>query len=119
MPPTINFSMSEVMQCSHPDTLGEIPPSCRAHTATLVDRKIDGQCPTYNNTTVYLVLAKSRAAELCQRPLAHSLRRDMLTPPCSTGDLVFDAANTFTTPSDVWMLDVSSLVGLAHAVDGR
>ena len=41
------------MQWSHPDTLGDIPPPCRAHTATLVDKKIviigGGEGPVYYN----------------------------------------------------------------------
>ena len=28
------------MQWTHPDTVGDIPPPCRAHTATLYDRKL-------------------------------------------------------------------------------
>jgi hypothetical protein len=31
---------SETFQWSHPETLGQIPPPTRAHTATLVDRKL-------------------------------------------------------------------------------
>ena len=28
------------MQWTHPEVVGDLPPKCRAHTATLVDRKI-------------------------------------------------------------------------------
>src|SRR3981081_1046226 len=41
----------ETMQWTHPDTAGEAPPPCRAHTCTLVDRKLfvfgGGLGPTY------------------------------------------------------------------------
>lgn len=43
------------MHWSHPDTIGDVPPPCRAHTATLVDRKIvifgGGQGPVYYDST--------------------------------------------------------------------
>jgi hypothetical protein len=45
----------DTMYWSHPDTLGDVPPPCRAHTATLVDRKIvifgGGQGPVYYDST--------------------------------------------------------------------
>lgn len=46
------------MQWSHPETLGDVPPPCRAHTATLVDRKIvmigGGEGPVYYNDVYVL-----------------------------------------------------------------
>lgn len=44
---------AETFQWTHPEMRGEMPPPCRAHTATLVDRKIyvfgGGEGPTYYN----------------------------------------------------------------------
>lgn len=56
------------MQWSHPDTTGDTPPPCRAHTATLVDRKLfifgGGQGPTYYNTTFILDVNTRRWSKL-------------------------------------------------------
>ena len=54
----IDVRMLETMQWSNPSTLGEIPPPCRAHTATLVDKKLvifgGGEGPVYYNEVYVL-----------------------------------------------------------------
>ena len=46
------------MQWCHPDMLGDVPPPCRAHTATLTDRRIvvfgGGEGPVYYNDVYVL-----------------------------------------------------------------
>lgn len=48
----------ETMEWTHPETVGDVPPPCRAHTATLVDRRIfifgGGQGNMYYNTLYIL-----------------------------------------------------------------
>jgi hypothetical protein len=47
------ISSTETFQWSQPVLVGDIPPPCRAHTATLVDKRIfifgGGEGPTYYN----------------------------------------------------------------------
>ncbi|EJD04992.1 galactose oxidase [Fomitiporia mediterranea MF3/22] len=53
----------ETMECTRPETCGDIPPPCRAHTATLVDRRLfvfgGGQGNMYYNT-LYILDTVSR-----------------------------------------------------------
>jgi hypothetical protein len=48
----------ETFQWTHPTLTGDIPPPCRAHTATLIDRRIfifgGGEGPTYYNSLYIL-----------------------------------------------------------------
>lgn len=59
------------MQWSHAETLGDVPPPCRAHTATLVDRKIvmigGGEGPSYYND-VYVLDTLTRTWQHPQFP---------------------------------------------------
>ena len=61
---TLIFPGPETMQWTHPDVNGDIPPPCRAHTATLVDRKIfvfgGGEGPAYYNDVYILDTAMRR-----------------------------------------------------------
>ncbi|THH03337.1 hypothetical protein EW145_g6334, partial [Phellinidium pouzarii] len=53
----------ETMEWTRPETIGEVPPPCRAHTATLVDRRLfvfgGGQGNMYYNT-LYVLDTTSR-----------------------------------------------------------
>ncbi|KAH8114849.1 galactose oxidase [Phellopilus nigrolimitatus] len=53
----------ETMECTRPETIGDIPPPCRAHTATLVERRLfvfgGGQGNMYYNT-LYILDTVSR-----------------------------------------------------------
>ena len=53
----------ETMECTRPETSGDIPPPCRAHTATLVDRRLfvfgGGQGNMYYNS-LYILDTVSR-----------------------------------------------------------
>lgn len=99
------------MQWSHPDTVGDIPPPSRAHTATLVDRKIvvfgGGQGPTYYDTVYVLDTAtrswtKPTFSTSCPAP------RRAHTAVLYRGKIwVFGGGNGMTALNDVWTLDVS------------
>lgn len=103
------------MQWTHPDVVGDIPPPCRAHTATLVDRKIivfgGGEGPAYYND-VYIL-------DTAMRKWTHPVfPADPLPPPrrAHTSVLyknklwIFGGGNGSTALNDVWTLDVSGPV---------
>jgi N-acetylneuraminic acid mutarotase len=99
------------MQWSQRDTKGDIPPPRRAHTTTLVDRKLvvfgGGQGALYYDT-VYVLDIASRT---WSRPKVSSP-----SPPCRRAHTavlheqkiwIFGGGNGMTALNDVWTLDVS------------
>ena len=100
------------MQWSHPETIGDIPPPSRAHTATLVDRKIviygGGQGTTYYDT-VYVF-------DTTTRKWIHPVIAGDIPPPrrAHTAVLyqgkiwVFGGGNGLTALNDLWCLDVTA-----------
>lgn len=112
------------MQWSHPEMLGDVPPPCRAHTATLVDRKIvifgGGQGPVYYDSTFILDTttrrwfaptfpAQSQPVPAEGDPL-HPAPRRAHTAVLYNGKIyVFGGGNGLTALNDLWTLDVSRL----------
>ncbi|KAJ7737879.1 galactose oxidase [Mycena maculata] len=103
----------ETMQWTRPDTVGDVPPPSRAHTATLVDRKLviygGGQGSTYYDSVYVLDTVTRRWS----RPSVAGP-----TPPprrAHTGVLyhgkiyMFGGGNGMTALNDVWTLDVSNM----------
>ena len=96
------------MQWSYPETIGDIPPPSRAHTATLVDRKIviygGGQGTTYYDT-VYVF-------DTTTRKWIHPVIAGDIPPPrCAhtavlyQGKIwVFGGGNGLTALNDLWCL---------------
>jgi hypothetical protein len=116
----------ETMQWSHPEMLGDMPPPCRAHTATLVDRKIvifgGGQGPVYYDTTYILDTTTRRwftpvfPAQSQPQPEGpdseplHPAPRRAHTAVLYNGKVyVFGGGNGLTALNDLWALDVSRL----------
>lgn len=111
-----NKSRTETMQWTHPELTGDIPPPCRAHTATLVDRKLivfgGGEGPAYYND-VYIL-------DTATRRWIHPLYPEgsALPPPrrAHTSVLyknklwIFGGGNGSTALNDVWTLDVGGPV---------
>jgi len=112
------------MQWSHPETSGAIPPPCRAHTATLVDRKIvifgGGQGPVYYDSTFILDTtsrrwfaptfpAQSQQLPPDADPLHPAPRRAHTTVLYNGKIYVFGGGNGLTALNDLWTLDVSRL----------
>ncbi|KAJ7260916.1 hypothetical protein B0H12DRAFT_1013840 [Mycena haematopus] len=107
------FDTAETMQWSRPETVGETPPPSRAHTATLVDRKIvvygGGQGSTYYDTIYVLDTVTRRWT----RPTVAGPK----PPPrrAHTGVLyhgkiyMFGGGNGMTALNDVWTLDVTNI----------
>ena len=116
--------------------LGDIPPPCRAHTATLVDRKIvvfgGGQGPVYYDTTYILDTTTRRwyaptFPAQSQQPQknaserqsstsspgpdpVHPAPRRAHTAVLYTGKIyIFGGGNGLTALNDLWALDVSRL----------
>lgn len=104
--------------------LGEVPPPCRAHTATLVDRKIvifgGGQGPVYYDSTYILDTTTRRwfsptfpAQSQTLPPEAdpvHPAPRRAHTAVLYNGKIyIFGGGNGLTALNDLWTLDVSRL----------
>lgn len=108
--------VAETMQWTHPEMQGDIPPPCRAHTATLVDRRIvvfgGGEGPVYYND-VYIL-------DTLHRRWTHVVFPDSMTiPPPRRAHTavyyrgrvwVFGGGNGMEALNDVWTLEVTSNV---------
>ena len=82
------FNHHRAMQWSHPKMQGDLPPPCRAHSATLVGRKIvTSEVARAHRTTIASMSSTSRRADgRARRPRPQaSLRRAAGTLWCSTG----------------------------------
>jgi len=104
---------TETMQWSQRDTVGEIPPPCRAHTMTLVDRKLvmfgGGYGPTYYDS-VYVLDTQTRA--WTRPPIAGIIpacRRAHTAVLYQQRIWIFGGGNGMTALNDVWTLDVTSM----------
>ena len=123
--PLIHWEL-DTMQWSHPETLGEVPPPCRAHTATLVDRKIvifgGGEGPVYYDSTYILDTTTRRwfsptfpaqsqppPSDPEAVPLHPAPRRAHTAVLYSGKIYVFGGGNGLTALNDLWALDVSHL----------
>ena len=108
------------MQWTHPDTVGDLPPPCRAHTATLYDRKLlvfGGGLGSVYYDAVYVLDTTTRR---WIRPNIQSGKR----PACRRAHSavyykgkvwVFGGGNGLSALNDVWTLDVSGGAGLVGA----
>jgi UDP-N-acetylglucosamine:LPS N-acetylglucosamine transferase len=129
----------ETMYWSRPETLGDVPPPCRAHTATLVDRKIvvfgGGQGPVYYDSTyIFDTVTRSwfrpsfpHSQSSLQNPISqpqnsqqspvHPAPRRAHTAVLYNGKIyVFGGGNGLTALNDLWTLDVSRLDPTSQAV---
>lgn len=123
------------MQWSHTETQGDVPPPCRAHTATLVDRKIvmigGGEGPVYYNDIYVLdTLTRSWSRPHFPSPPSpapsspshpHPVEPDPIVPPtippprrAHTAVLyrgriwVFGGGNGTQALNDLWTLEVGT-----------
>ncbi|KIY51359.1 galactose oxidase [Fistulina hepatica ATCC 64428] len=105
---------TDTMQWTHPDVTGDIPPPSRAHTATLVDRKIvvfgGGQNSTYFNSVHILdILTRRWTKPVPHNPnaIAPAPRRAHTAVYYRGKIWIFGGGNGMTALNDVWTLDVS------------
>lgn len=108
-----SFLLLETMQWSHPEVQGDIPPPCRAHTATLVDRRIvifgGGEGPVYYDT-VYILDTVHRRWQKVEFPAdaPHPTTRRAHTAVYYDGKIwVFGGGNGSQALNDVWTLTVN------------
>jgi Rab9 effector protein with kelch motifs len=100
------------MHWTHPDTQGDVPPPCRAHTATLVDRKIvifgGGEGPTYYNSVYILDVPLRKWSQPTFLSEEFPPPRRAHTAVYYKGKIwVFGGGNGMKALNDLWTLDVS------------
>lgn len=105
-------SLLETMHWSQPKIVGDIPPPCRAHTATLVDRKIvvfgGGQGPTYYDKT-YVLDTTLRRWIKCKIQGTVPAPRRAHTAVLYRGKIwIFGGGNGMQALNDTWTLDVGN-----------
>lgn len=110
------YLSTETMQWSHPQMMGEVPPPCRAHTATLVDRKIvvfgGGQGPIYYDKTYILDTVTRRWTKCKIEGTIPAPRRAHTAVLYRNKIWIFGGGNGMQALNDVWTLDVGN--GIEH-----
>lgn len=111
--PLIHSHLQETMQWSHPETIGDVPPPCRAHSATQVDRRIfifgGGEGPVYYNhlyvlDTLMRSWIKVNYATEDPQPIA---RRAHATWHYHGKVYLFGGGNGSRALNDLWTLDTT------------
>ena len=104
------------MQWTHLDTARDIPPPCRAHTATLYDCKHfiygSGLGLTYYDAVYILNTTMQRWPHPNIISGHQPASRQVHSTVYCKGKGVFGGGNELTALNDVWTLDVSSGAGL-------
>jgi len=103
------------MQWSHPECIGDIPPPSRAHSATLVDKKIvfigGGHASTYYDSVYILDTTTRRWSRPVLAPGPTPPQRRAHTAVLNSNKIwVFGGGNGMVALDDVWTLDVSGLL---------
>ncbi len=103
------------MQWTHPECLGDTPPPSRAHSATLVDRKIvfigGGHGSTYYDSVYILDTLSRRWTRPTIAPGPTPPQRRAHTAALYGNKIwMFGGGNGMMALSDVWTLDVSPLM---------
>lgn len=105
------------MQWTRPDTVGEQPPPCRAHTTTLFDRKLlvfgGGLGSVYFDTVYVFDTGSRRWTRPKIIPGPHpAARRAHSAVLYKEKVWIFGGGTGLTALNDVWTLDLSGNAGL-------
>jgi N-acetylneuraminic acid mutarotase len=108
------------MQWTHPDTVGDLPPPCRAHTATLYDRKLliyGGGLGSIYYDAVYVLDTNTRRWTRPNIIPGHrpASRRAHSAVYYKGKVWIFGGGNGLSALNDVWTLEVSGGAGLGAA----
>ncbi|KAH9003785.1 hypothetical protein EDB86DRAFT_2826355 [Lactarius hatsudake] len=103
----------ETMQWSHPEMQGDLPPPCRAHSATLIGRKIviigGGEGASYYNSVHVFDISTRRWSRPTFTTTEVPPPRRAHTTVMYQGKLwVFGGGNGLQALNDVWTLDVGT-----------
>lgn len=104
------------MQWTHPDTVGDLPPPCRAHTTTLYDRKLlifgGGLASIYYDAVYLLDTTTRRWTRPNISPGPSPAARRAHSAVFYKGKIwVFGGGTGLTALNDLWTLDVSGNAG--------
>ncbi len=104
------------MQWTHPDTVGEQPPPCRAHTSTLYDKKLliygGGLGSVYYDTVYILDTISRRWIRPKIAPGPQPAARRAHSAVYYRGKVwVFGGGTGLTALNDVWALEVAGGAG--------
>src|SRR5262245_51985978 len=103
------------MQWMHPDTLGDAPPPCRAHTSTLITQSKllifgGGQGPVYYNASYIFDTVSRRWSKPNFGDQTIPAPRRAHTAVLYNGKVwIFGGGNGMMALNDVWTLDISSI----------
>jgi len=108
------------MQWTHPDTVGDLPPPCRAHTATLYDRKLlvygGGLGSIYYDAVYVLDTTTRRWTRPNIQPGNRPASRRAHSAVYYKGKVwIFGGGNGLSALNDVWTLDVCGGAGFSGA----
>src|ERR1700677_3420492 len=106
-------ALTETMQWSHPEMQGDLPPPCRAHSATLVGRKIvtfagGGGASYYNSVHVFDIPTRRWSRPTLTTAHIPPPRRAHTTFLYQNKIWVFGGGNGLQALNDVWTLDIGT-----------
>jgi|SRR5713226_969691 len=116
------------MQWTHPEMQGDLPPPCRAHSATLVGRKVvliggGENASYYNSVHVFDIPTRRWSRPTLTTSDVPPPRRAHTTVLYQNKIWVFGGGNGLQALNDVWTLDVSGSLDRMRweqvAINGR
>ena len=111
--------ITEMMQWSHPEMQGDLPPLCRVHSTTLIGRKIviiggSKGASYYNRVFVFDIPTRCWSHPMFTTTDIPPLRRAHATVLYQNKIWVFGGGNRLQALNNVWTLNVSSSLDWMH-----